>query len=371
MKVLEVSVHYFPNVGGVETHLIDLVKILSKKNKVFVLTYQPLTTKSKWRIYSKDANTQILRIPWIAGLFYKFVNYPTLLLMYLILPLFLITPIIILWKSPDVIHAHGIVAGTAAVFWGKIFRKRVIIATHSIYNFPKKGLYRDFVKFLLDNSDCVMTISKQAVTEILNLGISKEKVKRFTYWIDLDRFKKVEDAKRKLKLENRFIVLFVGRLVAEKGVLEIIKASKLWKQGIILAFIGNGPLEVEVKNATKRNQNILYFGSKHQDELPLYYSSADVVIIPSIHEEGFGRVIMEALACQTPVIGADIGAIPEAMDNSVGKLIKITPGNIAKAVNSLYHNKKQLQALAKNARSFVEERYSERNAQVILRALNG
>src|SRR3989304_9705455 len=136
MKILQLTAHYHPNAGGVETHLSDLVSALIKRNnRVFVLTYKPLTAMVKAKIFEKEGNLEILRILWIAGFFYKLVNKPILEFLYLIPGLFIATPIVLLIKQPDVVHSHGLVAGFIAVFWGKIFKIRVVTTTHSIYHF--------------------------------------------------------------------------------------------------------------------------------------------------------------------------------------------------------------------------------------------
>ena len=71
-KVLQLTAHFPPNVGGVETHLDDLVKVLIKRGwEVTVLTYQPLTTKVDWKMIEKKRHLLIFRIFWIKGFFYK------------------------------------------------------------------------------------------------------------------------------------------------------------------------------------------------------------------------------------------------------------------------------------------------------------
>lgn len=369
MKILEITAHYYPNVGGVETHLLDLVKYLNRQNnEVSVLTYQPLTTKTSWRVFSKEDKVSIFRIPWIPGLFYIFVKYPFLEFIYLFPGLFIITPLIIFLKSPNVIHAHGLIAGFVAVIWGKLLNKRVVVATHSIYHFPKNGVYRQLVKTIFNMSDYVMGLSRQSVEEIISLGIPKEKVSLFTYWVDLNKFSKVSNAKDRLAWKDLFVVLFIGRLISEKGIKELIQAAKLWNPNIVLVIAGSGPLEEEIKAYSKNN--IKYLGLLSQEELPLYYSAADIVVVPSIHDEGFGRVILEALACGTPVMGANRGAIPEAMDNTVGRIISVTPIEIAKVIDYFYNNQKALKLLSSNTRKFAQAKYSEKNAQIITKVLN-
>lgn len=369
MKILQLSAHFRPNIGGVETHLTDLVHVLTKKGwAVLVLTYKPLTTKASSKIYERDKFLTIIRIPWVPGLFYKLVPFPLLEFFYLLPGLFIITPLVLLAKNPDIIHAHGLVAGIVGVFWGKIFGKKIIISTHSIYNFPKTGIYRNFASFIFKNTNYVLGLSRQATSEIESLGIAKTKVINFTYWIDLERFKEIADAKNKLGWKEKFICLFVGRLIPEKGVELLLESVESWDKNISLKIIGSGPLETKVRETALKFSNVDFIGGVDPDYLPLYYSGSDLLIVPSIHEEGFGRVILEALACGTPVVGSKRGAISEAMDDTVGKLIDISSESIKQTVHYFYESRDELKKLAKNCRIFTERRFSEKNAETIIRA---
>lgn len=369
MKVLQITAHFYPNVGGVETHLDDLVKALIKRDfRVFVLTYRPLTTETAWNVYEKNNGVEIFRIPWLPNLFYKLIAFPMFEFLYLLPGLFLTAPFVILSKNPDVIHAHGLVAGFVGVFWGKLFGKKVVISTHSIYHFPKKGLYKSFAKWIFDNADKSLGLSKQAEKEVVALGVSNKKVDNFTYWIDLEKFRKVENIRQGLGWKEKFKVLFVGRLVEEKGINELLESVKTWNEDITLKIIGSGPLEIRVKEIESKYKNVEFIGIIDQDKLPLYYSGSDMFIVPSVSEEGFGRVILESLSCGTPVIGANRGAIPEAMDETVGKLIDVTPNNIKEAVEYFFENRNELRKLATNCRAFAERRYSEENVETIIRS---
>src|SRR5689334_12226974 len=160
MKVLQISPHFSPNIGGVETHLDDLVLALNnKKHKVFVLTYQPLQTRTQWKLFEKRNQIKIFRIPWIPGFFYKFVDKPLLEFLYLFPGLFLVTPIIVFIEKPKVLHAHGLVAGIIAVFSGKVFIIRSLISTHNIYNFPTSGVQRRLIGWIFSNVDSVLCLS--------------------------------------------------------------------------------------------------------------------------------------------------------------------------------------------------------------------
>lgn len=377
MKVLLLTAHFRPNIGGVETHLDNLCESLVKRDyQVTVLTYRPLQTKAEWKILEREKNLEIIRLPWIPNFFYKLVNNPMLEFLYLVPGIFLVTPLILSFKKINVIHTHGLVAGFVGVFWGKIFGKRVVISLHSIYHFPKTGLYKYFVSWIFNNADYSLGLSKQSVEEIKDLGISANKVGQFTYWIDLNKFNLAKinkhnsksKIKEQLEWKGKLVVLFVGRLVREKGVMELLEAAKVWHKSIDLIIIGSGPLEEIIKRHCRRSKNIIYLGKIEQDKLPLYYSGVDVLIVPSTSEEGFGRVILESLACGTPVIGAKRGAIPEAMNETVGRFIEVSTVNIKNEVEYLLVHQNELKKLATNCRKFTERRFSEKNVENIIRS---
>lgn len=367
-EILLLTIGFSPNVGGIETHFDDLVSQLGDKIRIKVLTYKPLTTSTPAKICEKrNENVEIIRLPVIRGIFYKFIKNPFIEFMLLTPGLFMALPVLLLTKYRDVqvIHTHGLIAGFVGVFWGNIFKLKVLTTTHSIYNFPKSGLYKKSAKWIFAKSDHVLTLSKQSKREIESLGIEENKVSVFTYWIDLKRFKPINDAKKKIGWTKKFVVLFVGRLVEEKGILVLLEAAKKWDKNIKLAVIGTGPLDKNIKRQSATINNLVYLGKIDNNDLPLYYSAADLLIVPSIHEEGFGRVILESLACGTPVIGSNRGAIPEAIDNSVGKLIDVSTENIRNTVEYFYNNSGKLDKLHRNTRSYAMKKYSKDNIKEI------
>lgn len=367
MNILMLTIGFRPNIGGIETHFDDFLKASAKRGfNTTVLTYQPIASSVRGQSIEKEKHWTIYRLPIISGFFYHFVKRPILEFIYLVPGLFLATLILLITKKINVIHAHGLIAGFVGVFWGKLFGKRVIVLTHSMYNFPQAGLYRTFATYIFANADEVLCLSKQSVREIVSLGVPSKKVTNFTYWIDLKKFKPTDKklAKKKLGWDKDLIVFFVGRLVEEKGVKELLMAAKGFKKNIRLFIAGTGPLEKEIK---KRDlKNVKFIGRINNDDLPIYYNGADILIMPSMHEEGFGRVLLESIACETPVVAANRGAIPEAVDETVGMLIEITPQKIAETINHLYEHPDKIKSMAKHARAFVEKRYSEKNVEMIL-----
>lgn len=367
-KILLVSIGFSPNIGGVETHLDDLILEINKRNiSVSVLTYTPLTTNIKAPLFEKRENCEIIRIPIIRGLFYKLTNTPILEFLYLLPGLFLALPVFLLLnlKSIRVIHSHGLVAGFVSVFWGFVFNLPVITTTHSVYTFPAKGLYRWFSRFIFDSSDKVLCLSQQSAQEVERLGVDKNKIQVFTYWINVDLFKPIKLAKEKTGWD-KFTVLFVGRLVEEKGLKVLLSSKKDWDKSINLVIIGTGPLQKLVERQSVKDKNLLYLGIIPQEKLPLYYSAADLLIVPSIHEEGFGRVILESLSCGTPVVGARRGAIPEVLSDKVGELIDISKKSIKNKVEELFKDRAKIDNYKINARSFALKRFTRENSRKII-----
>lgn len=368
--VFILAIGFLPNIGGLETHLKDLIEeLIKRKWQVVVLTYQPLHTPvlGKWAEFSE--NLTIYRLPSFRGLFYKLLKMPFLEFLFLEPLLFLTTPLILLkYGQISVVNAQGIIAGFSAAFWTKIFRKRFVIAAQSVYNFPKKGLYRKIYSWIFRSADKVIAISKQTAEGIQDLGVRSDKIQIYTNWENSNIFVQVDKkkAKEEIGLDKKFVVSFFGRLVEEKGIRVLLDAIKLSDKNITFAIYGEGPLLNLVLEEAQRNINIIYMKTITPDKLPLHYSGADVIIMPSLHEEGFGRVASGALLCSTPVIASNRGALPEVVNDNVGKIVNPIPEEIAKSVNFFFHNKNALKKRSLKARSYAINKFSSENANSII-----
>lgn len=368
MKVLQLTVHFSPNVGGVETHLDDLVEGLAKRRiDTLVLCYRPLATKAPWQIWQTKAHLKILRLPWIPGLFYRLINSPIGEFVYLSIGLWLALPWVLLIWRPKVVHAHGLVAGFVAVFWSKIFGVKTLVSTHSLYHFPKAGLYRQLASWIFRQADQTICLSDQSVDEIKSLGATR--VMRFCYWVDQERFKPGDKTKAKseLGLTKKWVIFFIGRLIEIKGVKVLLEMSKKLPNQVQLVMAGDGELKpAVVEAAAKSNDQLKFVGRVNGEEAAKYYRAADLVVVPSTHDEGFGRVILEALSSGTPVIGSNRGAIPEAMDSTVGRLVEVNSINLIKTINELIKSPIELAKMSQRARVMAVKRYSDQNLDQIV-----
>jgi glycosyltransferase involved in cell wall biosynthesis len=152
--------------------------------------------------------------------------------------------------------------------------------------------------------------------------------------------------------------------VKVKGIDIILELASMMSD-IEFYIVGDGPLKEKVEKATIKNKNLHYIGKIGVDLLSIWYNAADLLIIPSIYDEGFGRVIIEALACGTPVVGSKRGGIPEAIAPQVGKVVEPTPQEFAKAIReiiALNYSKTEL-------REYAVKRFGIQNAETILKCL--
>lgn len=137
--------------------------------------------------------------------------------------------------------------------------------------------------------------------------------------VDCELFHPMLEAKHDAP-EGRFVVGFVGRLVTEKGVHDLLQALTHLPERAHLLCIGDGPerpaLEAEVRRL-RLESRVLFTGSRPYRQLPEWIHRMDVLALPSHTtprwKEQFGRVLIEAGACGKPVIGSSSGAIPEVV----------------------------------------------------------
>jgi glycosyltransferase involved in cell wall biosynthesis len=215
-------------------------------------------------------------------------------------------------------------------------------------------------------------MSKAAAEEIAVSGFPRKRIRRFEYWVDLSRFQPIDKGhcKEIVGVEDRFLVLYVGRLIHGKGISTILDVAKMFEKNNNVRFgiVGTGILSSEIERYRDTHSNLTFFGPIPNKHLPLYYNSADLVLVPSIHEEGFPRVIVESLSCGTPVLASNTGSIPEALDETVGVICNPDSASIASKLHFLLNNNRALGSLAQHSRDFSLRRFGFKNAKLIEQA---
>lgn len=193
--------------------------------------------------------------------------------------------------------------------------------------------------------------------------------------VDGDMFKPMKKDTRILKRlglsEDDTLVLFAGRLVWEKGVLDTIYAMKsvLEAEGrnkAHLLIIGSGPLKESAERLVDRlgmRESCMFLGSIAYEKMPTYHNLADIFCLPSIPipnwQEQFGYVFVEAMACGKPVVSTLTGAIPEVAENGRTALL-VHPADshsLAGALGSLVHDEKKRKEMGNAGRKRFLEKF--------------
>jgi glycosyltransferase involved in cell wall biosynthesis len=145
------------------------------------------------------------------------------------------------------------------------------------------------------------------------------------------------------KKGNECIILFVGRIELEKGILLLLKALEdplLQKKDFKLLIVGTGNLTPAVLSAAQNDKRIIYVGVVPHSEVGNYYTISDLVVIPSVVPESYGLVAVEAISMNKPVIGFNIGGLKETLTNCRrGILVEgISAENLAMEIKNFIDN---------------------------------
>ena len=334
--------------------------------------YSPLTTDNTLSKKEEHLgnNTKIFRHKWFGkNLFHKLENHPILDFLYLTPYLFFRSLLFMIANSKKIetIHAQGLNAGVIGFFLKIIFRKRLIISLHAIYRQLKNDkLATLLTTLILNNAEIVLGMSNAVINQFKKLEAKKIKVKRYYYWIDIDRFKPMDkgEARKISGLENHFTILFVGRLISIKGVALLIDIAKELKYAQFV-FIGTGPLDIFLKKSSETIPNVNFLGQVRNIDMPVYYNSADIFCFPSLYEEGLGRVSMEAVACGIPVVASNVGGISETVNENISLLVKPTHDSLKNALMNLHQDEGRLNKMGSFCREYALKNYSKNNVNYI------
>ncbi len=233
---------------------------------------------------------------------------------------------------PDVVlsywaHPDGEVAVRAAHRYG--VPAVVMVGGSDVLLLGRQGGRQKKILDVMTNADVIVTVSENIADVLTRDGVDPRRIRVVRRGVDRTLFSAGDKtvARRGLGLpENGPIMVSIGRLVPVKGHTHLVQACKmLAARGVKFHcyLIGDGPLKddlqrqitesgldgiVELKNAQPQNQ------------LPEWYRAADLTVLPSL-SEGVPNVLMESIACGTPIVASDVGGIPEVADNKHDRLV--------------------------------------------------
>lgn len=276
------------------------------------------------------------------------------------------------FKDMDIVHVQWpIPNGLGALFLKKIYGVHYINTIHGEEVYLSKRYHMLFaLRGLVNNSEKTITNSSATRDSCLEAGLEKEKLDIIPFGVDTEFFRPLETPKK----EDMFQILSVGYLIERKGFEYLIKAMNdvLKKyENVQLTIVGSGPLEKKLNNLIKKlklQNNIKIIKNISDDELLRLYNSSDIFVLPSIvdsqgNTEGLGVVLLEAMACKLPVIGSNIGGIPDIIqDGETGLLVTEKDiSGLSRAILNIIENEKLRKKLAINGYNTVQEKFSWEN----------
>ena len=359
----------------------ELVKNLStKKFEIIVLTPHLLGSP----FYEDQDGIIIYRFPYFfpfklqklcgqGGMYFGFSNsfLGKIQVIPYIFIMFFYAFFIIQKKRVSIIHSHWIIPQG---FVGAVIRRMIniphILSVHGtdIHLINSKKLLKSLFRFVGMNTDLITTNSTHTdllVQKCLSSAASNTFV--IPMGINIPDFLN----NRKSSSDNcRKEILYVGRLIFWKGVQILIEAfSQILKTqyDCILIIVGDGPIKGDLEELAYNlhiSSSVSFLGNISQKDLNYRYSKANVFVLPSINymeqTEGLGVVLLEAMASGVPVIGSNIGGIPDIIEDGVNGLL-VSPGDpqgLADAIIQILENPELAARFREAGLKTVRDRFS-------------
>lgn len=240
----------------------------------------------------------------------------------------------------------------------------------------QRGVRRRLEGKALRGSQRVLVISEYMDRELRHEhpDVPAEKLRRMSGAVDLEAFTPTSDRpglRRRLGIESdAFVIFTMRRLVYRMGVDLLIKAvTGLLKtmSGLRLIIGGDGPERPGLETlASEAGGAVRFLGYVPDSGLADYYRAADLVVLPTRELEGFGLVLIEAMACGTPAMGTAVGAIPEVLTGFDPNLVVRAPDSeaIAGGITRVASDRAWREDLRKRCRGYVAANYDWRKVIV-------
>lgn len=238
-------------------------------------------------------------------------------------------------KELSLTHAHYAFPTGLLSYFGKIwFGIPYVITVHGgdIDKMSKKNkTTRNWTETILRKADEVIVVGEQLKEDVIQqFDISMHKVSVISMGVDPTVFHVMPQELSREALEvskEETMILYVGNIIREKGILELIEAYKqilYSNERLSLYLVGSQKDEqfvTEVQDRITNLSRVHLIDPQPQGKLAKWMSAADVFVLPSYHE-GFGLVALEAMAVGVPVVGTNVGGIPFLLKEDAGILVE-------------------------------------------------
>ncbi|MFX1519413.1 MAG: glycosyltransferase family 4 protein [Promethearchaeota archaeon] len=324
MKIAQVSVYYHPAmIGGIEWYIRNISKELVKRgHEVHIFTVNSKDGKALGPADEIFEGVYIHRLPLLFDKSYRLKFWPTLLLH-------------ILRTKFDIIHVYDYLTTHAMLVSLLTLLKdvRTVLMIYDVHHLvPRRAIKyiplalfdKYFSRLILRRYDRLLIRTSLLIGPILKMGAKKEQLVITPSGIRSESLKEYDGNafRKKYDIDGR-IILYLGRLHPMKGPQVLIKAIPHIIQEVSAAkFVFVGPdqinYEKDLKNLSKKlhvEDHVFFLGPIYDiKEKMQAYASCDVFVLPSGYE-GFGQVLVEAMAQGKPIVATNAGSIPNVVTN--------------------------------------------------------
>lgn len=377
MNILHTLTAYPPSTGGAQLHHHQLIKTLIKHHNVQILTYWD-QNRTDWLLGTTlKANNnstsyvfegvninkigflwdeKIKMLPYLLG-YYGFMHWSINGLSSLILEKFKQ-----MQDGIDLVHNVRIGREPLSFASYEFAKKKDIPFVLTPIHHPKwEGWpYNEYVN-LYKLADLIIALTKKEKETLMRLGVKEEKIIITGIGPLLSPHKCKTDFKEKFNIKGAMI-LFLGQHFKYKGYREILKSAKMvWQQFPDTHFVFIGPRYKKAKKffeSFKNEKRIVSLGFVNLEEKTNAIASCDIFCLPST-QESFGGVYTEAWSFKKPVIGCNIPAVSEVIDDGLnGFLISQDPHEISDKIILLLDDEKLRENFGQSGYDKVNKKYS-------------
>ena len=287
-------------------------------------------------------------------------------------------------KSYDLLNPHGVMpSGFVSVLIKRFFNIPVAIHIHggdlNLYK-SSNMIYKKIYDHTISNSDIVIVNSNNIKRKLLELtSITPKKLAVISPGIDYKKFYRMDfgkiiEHKKTFGIHGeKTVLLFAGNAIERKGLDILVKALNFLTteelEKIFLIICSEGPeinkIRTNLDDMIGLKDSVLFLKKVDQPKLNILYNIATVFIFPS-REEPLGLVGLESIACGTPVIGSNIGGIPEYINKNNGLLFDPNkPKELASIVSTILSDQKVIFSFNNN----IDKRKAEHDINITVKRL--
>jgi 1,4-alpha-glucan branching enzyme len=276
----------------------------------------------------------------------------------------------------DVFHAHDWLVANAGIGLKHVFRKPLLATIHSTEIGRRNGIHFDYERMIHETeawltyeSWKVICCSDYMVSHVRwAFGLPGDKLVMIPNGVNAEVYVKAErddlsHFRSKFALPEEKIVLFVGRLVYEKGIHVLVNAipKVLGKVNAKFIIVGNGYMKEQLSSLVKSiglAHKVLFTGFVDDDTLRKLQKCADVSVVPSLFEP-FGIVALEAMAARSPLVVSDTGGLSEIVEHDVTgvKVYADNPDSLVWGITKVLLDETYANQIKANAYKKVQEKY--------------